>query len=74
LLLPSSTSSSHEGTQNIDNHMSPIVPITDVKQVEEAAEEVISQNDAQTSSKIDFENQPQEDETDADSLAATIPR
>jgi hypothetical protein len=31
LLLPSSTSSSHEGTQNIDNHMSPIVPITDVQ-------------------------------------------
>jgi hypothetical protein len=58
--------------------MSPIVPITDVKQVEEAAEEVISQNDAQTSSEIDFENQSQEDETDAendaDSLAATIPR
>ena len=74
LLLPSSTSSSHEGTQNIDNHMSPVVPITNVQQVEEAAAENFSQNDAQMSSEIDAPNQPQNDEmdteTEVDSAAA----
>jgi hypothetical protein len=58
LLHPSSTYSTNEGVQNID---------TDVQQVEEAPATNPTQNDAQTSSEIVFESQPENDETDTES-------
>jgi hypothetical protein len=64
LLLPS-LSSSHEGIQNIDNHVS-IVPITDALQVEDTAGSNPSQNSAQICSEVDSENSPENDEMDAE--------
>jgi hypothetical protein len=62
LLLP-------EGTQNIDNHVPVIVPITDVQQVAEAAETNAGENVPSNSPEFSFEFHAEEDETGADSHA-----
>jgi hypothetical protein len=67
LLLPSNASFSSEGVQNVDNHVSPIVPLSDIHQVEEAPASSRDQTDTQISSKIDFANQPENDKTDTES-------
>ena len=69
LLLPSSTFSSNEGVPNIDNHVSPIVPITDVQQVVGAPGTNSSENGAPNSSEIEVAGQPENDETCTDSDA-----
>jgi hypothetical protein len=56
LLRPSKAPFSSEGVQNIDNHVSPIVPLSDIQQVEETPASSRDQTDTQISSEIDFAN------------------
>jgi hypothetical protein len=56
ILLPSNASFSSEGVQNIDNHVSHIVPISGIQQVEEAPALSHDQTDTQIISEIDFVN------------------
>jgi hypothetical protein len=67
LLLPSNVSFYSEGVQNIDNHVSPIVPLSDIQQVEEAPASSRDQTDTQISSEIDYANQPENNKTNTKS-------
>jgi hypothetical protein len=62
LLLPSFTSNSHESAHNCNDHVVPIVSITNIEQEDAASEENSSQNGEQTSSEIEVETQSTNDE------------
>jgi hypothetical protein len=55
LLLPSSTSSLHEGAHTANDHMSPVVPVSIMQQDDEVADENFVPNGAPSSSKITAE-------------------
>jgi hypothetical protein len=79
LLLSSSTSTSHECAQNFNDHMTPIVPVTNVQQTDAALDENSSQNCEERIIEYEVEIKPQNDEnvteTDADILLLRgIPR
>jgi hypothetical protein len=62
LLLPSFTSNSHESTHNCNDHVVPIVSITNVEQEDAASEENSSRNGEETSLEIEVETQSTNDE------------
>jgi hypothetical protein len=76
LLLPSSTSVSHEGASNVANHV-PIVPITNVLQVAEHATENFRENGVETPAENEVEHISKDDEngseSDADSADISDP-
>jgi hypothetical protein len=63
LLLPSSTSTSHQSAHNCNNHVVPIVSIPNVLQDTTRSEENLSQNSEEISVEYAAENQSQHDET-----------
>jgi hypothetical protein len=72
LLLPSSTTSPHEGASNVNDHV-PIVPITNTPQVAEQVDDNLLHRPVQIPQENDNASQSEHDEngteTDADSVA-----
>jgi hypothetical protein len=68
LLLPSSTSNSHESAHNCNDHVVPIVSITNVEQEDAAPEENPSQSGEETSSENEVEVQSQDDENNTKAM------
>jgi hypothetical protein len=68
LLVPSSTSNSHESAHNCNDHVVPIVSITNVEQEDAAPEENPTQNGEETSSKNEVEVQSQDDENNTKAM------